>query len=79
MMNENVKNATYVSVWDGGIELKSKCKVNMDTNMISNIHPIHSTNVEVLEAEYVEIDGTRYPAEADYFVQDKEPGVYYYS
>jgi hypothetical protein len=51
--------ATYVSVWDGGIEIKSKCKFNLKTGEVSEIQSV-DTNVEVLEDEYILCGGQIY-------------------
>jgi len=63
------RQGTYVSVWDGGIELKSRCTVDLDNNTIVVHGEPQDVGVDVLEREYITIndnpfddDGTEYPA-----------------
>jgi len=51
--------ATFVSVWDGGIEIRTKCKFNLETGEVSEIHSVNA-NVEVLEDEYILCGGQIY-------------------
>lgn len=57
-----IKNATFVSVWDDGFEIASGCKVDTDTNEVFDIEQvcIDGFDVEVLEREYIIIDGNEY-------------------
>lgn len=64
--SENLVNATYYSVWSGGVEVSSPCKYNTDSKIVSDIR---DSNADVgdnnLENEYVELaDGTKL-SEAD--------------
>lgn len=54
-----VKKATYTSVWDGGYEITTSCKINMETKEVFDIE-IVDQDVDVLEGEYVTIDGKKY-------------------
>lgn len=61
-----IKNATYTSVWDNGIEVTTNCKVNMDTHEIFDIEMAEvDESFEILENEYVTIDGIDYPVSND--------------
>ena len=55
-------NAIYVSVWDGGLKLESPCKINTNTRRITGIKKFHDVDVEVLDEEYVEVNGVKYRA-----------------
>lgn len=55
-----IKNATYTSVWDGGYEVTTDCKVNMKTKKVFDIKSA-DVDVDILEKEYVTIDGVNYP------------------
>ena len=55
-----IKSATYTSIWDGGHAITTDCKVNMDTKEVFDIEPI-DVDVDILENEYVTIDGKQYP------------------
>ena len=48
-------SGTYVSVWDGGTEVRSRCTVDLDNNTIT-IHEVHDVDVDVLDREYLIID-----------------------
>ncbi len=47
-----IKSATFTSVWDGGYEVTTDCKVNMETHEI----------FEHLDNEYITLDGVDYAA-----------------
>lgn len=59
-----VKNGLFTSVWDGGFEITTKCKVNTETKEIFDIEVSESTAdaVNELDEEYVTIDGIDYRA-----------------
>ena len=60
------KNATFTSVWDGGYEITTNCKVNMETKEVFDIEMAEgSYAINVLDAEFVTIDGIDYPASND--------------
>lgn len=54
-------NATFVSVWDGGIRVKSRCRVNNKTRMITKMGKNdigdNEEMLDILEREYVVVDG----------------------
>lgn len=54
-----IKNATFTSVWDGGYEVITNCKVNMETKEIFDIETV-DINVDILEEEYVTINNKKY-------------------
>ena len=60
----NIKDAMITSVWDGGFEITTKCKVNTETKEIFDIEVSESNTdmVEHLDEEYVTIDGIDYRA-----------------
>lgn len=62
-----IKNATYTSVWDGGYEVTTNCKVNMDTKEVFAIEvsDVDADWLEVLEEEYVTIDNVNYSVSRD--------------
>ena len=65
MSDPHVKNATFTSVWDGGIEITTNCKVNMKTKEIFDVEKYNGEDLESLdslEEEYVTIDGERHDA-----------------
>ncbi|TXG76177.1 hypothetical protein E6Q11_05090 [Candidatus Dojkabacteria bacterium] len=57
--------ATYVSVWDGGVELSSNCLFDTETKVVSDIDEVYDVDVDVLEEERLElVDGTIIPRES---------------
>lgn len=57
-----IKEARFTSVWDGeSQEVSVACKVNMDTKEVFDIQTVDVTGVDVLDREYVTIDGEEYP------------------
>lgn len=56
-----VKDAEFVSVWDGGIEVTAGCKVNMETKRVFDIEKARVDGLDVLEEEHIIIDGIIYP------------------
>lgn len=56
-----IKNATFTSVWDGGYEVITNCKVNMETKEVFDIEIAEANDaLDVLETEFVTIDGIDY-------------------
>ena len=56
-----IKEATFISVWDDGIEIATDCKVDMNTKEVFNIEMVEAYGVDILDKEYVIIDGVDYP------------------
>lgn len=61
---ENIKDAKFTSVWDGGFEITTTCKVNMESKEIFDVEVSESNSdmVEQLDGECVTIDGIDYRA-----------------
>lgn len=57
---KNIKNALFTSIWDGGYEITSNCKVNLETKEIYDIDLINMEGLSIFEGEYVTIEGTEY-------------------
>lgn len=56
-----IKNATFTSVWDGGIEITTNCKVDMETKEVFDIETVEGDErLEHLYKEYITIDGIDY-------------------
>lgn len=55
-----IKGALFVSVWDGGVEIGTPCKVNTETKEVFDIVIVRYDG-DVLEKEYIEIDGEEFP------------------
>lgn len=51
--------AKYVSVWDGGTTVTTKCEYDPQTNVVSDIGSAEVEGLEICEDEYVELpDGS---------------------
>ena len=75
-----IKNGLFTSVWDGGFEITTKCKVNTETREIFDIEVSESTAdaVNELDEEYVTIDGVDYSvANHDDIDEDDEETFWY--
>lgn len=59
------KKATYTSVWDGGNMVTSDCEVNTETKEVFNIETVNISGLEILEREFVTIDGIEYDVSDD--------------
>lgn len=61
-----IKNATFTSVWDGGYEVTTNCKINMETREVFDIEMAGvDDSLDVLEAEFVTIDNIVYAVSND--------------
>jgi hypothetical protein len=53
--------ATYVSVWNGGLEITSPCKIDLKTKEVTDVGQVdtESMDLETLDREFIRlIDGT---------------------
>lgn len=71
-----IKNATFTSVWDGGYEVTTDCKVDMETREVFDIAMVEvGESLEILDCEYITIDGEDF----DVFSADEvEDGNFWY-
>lgn len=74
---DNIKTATFTSVWDGDTHITTNCKVDTKTHEIIDIEQYDGDNInalETLDAEYVTVDDIDYPAVSknDYDPNDKQ-------
>ena len=60
-----LKKATYVSVWDGGLEVESSCLVDMKTGEVTDIGTVSVNELDNCEEEYVLIDGKKFEVQTD--------------
>lgn len=52
-----IVEGVYTSVWDGGIEVSTPCKVNLVTKEVFDIETADVEGLETLDREYVTVDG----------------------
>lgn len=57
----------YISVWDGGMEICSPCKINTETKEVFDIEPgsMDADALNNLEDEFVQINGERFEVSRD--------------
>ena len=54
MKNKNIVRTTFTSVWDGGFEIETKCKVDLATGRVFDIKESSSCyDCDILDDEYV--------------------------
>lgn len=73
-----IKNATFTSVWNGGYEVTTNCKVDMETREVFDIEVNDSDNIEKLnelDREYITIDGEEFGV---FSVDEVEDGNFWY-
>ena len=55
-----MEKATYVTVWDGGIEIRTKCLFDRNASTVYDVETADVNGLEILEEEFVELsDGTK--------------------
>lgn len=47
--------STYVSVWDGGTEIRTSCQFDTIKNIVFDIEPVEDDGLDILEDEYIEL------------------------
>ena len=76
-MDKNIINATFVSVWDGGTAIETECKINTITREVFDIISVEA-DVDVLERQYVIIDGQEYDVVCVDEVEDVGENEYWF-
>ena len=51
--SDYITKATYVSVWDGGIEVKTPCTYNGETKVVSDIEVAEIDGLDMLDDEFI--------------------------
>lgn len=69
---DRIVSATYTSVWDGGIEITTNCKVNIDTGEVFDVEKSEVIGIDILEREYITINNE------DFDVSDDPTETYYW-
>lgn len=54
--DSNIVRATYVSVWDGGREVRTACEYNKRTTEVSEVQSVDVEGLDILDEEYIELD-----------------------
>lgn len=77
-------NATFTSVWDGGIRVNSRCTVDVESRMITAMGPNdigdNEEMLDCLDRQFVVVDGdnTEYEAMDKSEAESIEPNKFYY-
>lgn len=48
-------DATYVSVWDGGTQIRTNCKFNPETRQVSDVESSDVEGLDICEEEFIEL------------------------
>lgn len=70
-----MERAIFGSVWDGGTVIETPCMVNTETKEVFDIGLVQVCDgLDMLEREYVKIDGVEYPVfqHSDITEEDEE-------
>ena len=59
-------SANFVSIWDGGQAISTKCRVDFNEHRVLDVHPVDAGEFKELEGMYVSFDGRQYTASADW-------------
>jgi len=54
-MEQDIINVKYVSIWDGGTEIRTNAKYNRSTNLVYDIEQADAPDVDILENEFIEL------------------------
>lgn len=69
-----IKNAIFTSVWDGGYEITTDCKVDIETREVFDIEVNDNTDdiesLNSLDREYITIDGEEFDVSSADEVED---------
>jgi hypothetical protein len=57
MKDNNIINANYVSIWDGGTEIRTECKFDTKKNLAFDIESTDENieDLDFLDKEYIEL------------------------
>lgn len=74
---ENVVEGTFHSIWDGGVDIATNCKINLSTKEVFEIEKVDPADVDSLDREYVVLpDGSEHPC----YAKDEEVnGEFWYA
>lgn len=74
-----IKNGYFTSVWSDGYTVTTNCKVDTETNEISDIEKAEvNDNFEVLEYEYITFDEVEYPVINKSEIINTDKSVFWY-
>ena len=65
-----VVEACYVTVWDSGRIIESRCQVDLNTRHVFDIEAFDAPDVEILEEEYIEVPDWSVPPKCPVYAKD---------
>ena len=65
-----VVEACYVTVWDSGRIIESRCQVDLNTRHVFDIEAFDAPDVEILEEEYIEVPDWSVPPKCPVAAKD---------
>lgn len=65
-----VVEACYVTVWDSGRIIESRCQVDLNTRHVFDIEAFDAPDVEILEEEYIEVPDLPVPSKCPVYAKD---------
>lgn len=65
-----VVEACYVTVWDSGLIIESRCQVDLNTRHVFDIEAFDAPDVEILEEEYIEVPDWSVPPKCPVYAKD---------
>ena len=68
--------ATYVSVWDGGIEIISTCEYDPETKDVTDIESVEVNGLDYLEEEYILLPNGERINREDFTIEGEEEEEY---
>lgn len=63
---------------NAGIEVTTKCKVNMKTHEIFDIETAEIDGIEILDEEYISIDNVSYPVHRASDLEENDTSCFWY-
>lgn len=80
IFHDEICEASFVSVWDGGTIVETPCKVNMTTHEVFEIVSSESSadQVNVLDREFIVVDGNEYPVFPHDEAEEYKFGAFWY-
>ena len=80
--DEYIKEAIFESIWDNGVTIKIKCKVNIFTRQVIDIDKVDVEGLDILQSEHIWLNNKYYEVYAEdderlYTPCNLEPVFYY--
>lgn len=73
-MNEpkqRIVNAMFSSIWDGGTQILTTCRVNLDTKEVFDIKRVEDCDVDVLDSQHINLFGESYEVTPESELEDE--------